>query len=103
MSQAKYSINQQPISLALAWIEQGAIVWKHSAINPKDGSTSAGKRILINGYRNLIECLGNRGKFFDHEESHKHNHHQDIFRTYLHELMNAKTRVHNIHLTIQDA
>ena len=28
---------------------------------------------------------------------------QDLFRTFLHELMTAKTRVHTVHLTIQDA
>lgn len=41
------------------------------------------------------DIYGNRGKFFDHGEKRERDHFQDLFRTLLHELMTAKTRVHN--------
>ena len=40
----------------------------------------------------------NRGKFFDNEERRERDQFQDLFRTLLHELMTAKTRVHELEL-----
>jgi hypothetical protein len=90
MSQAKYSVNQHPISIVLAWIEQGEIAipeiqrpfvwnktqvrdlmdsllrgfpvgyliaWKNPNIKLKDGSTSEGKRILIDGQQRVTALM----------------------------------------------
>lgn len=90
MSQAKYSVNQHPISIVLAWIEQGEIAipeiqrpfvwnktqvrdlmdsllrgfpvgyliaWKNPNIKLKDGSTSDGKRILIDGQQRVTALM----------------------------------------------
>ena len=90
MSQAKYSVNQHPISIILAWIEQGEIAipeiqrpfvwsktqvrelmdsllkgfpvgyliaWKNPNIKLKDGSTSEGKRILIDGQQRVTALM----------------------------------------------
>lgn len=90
MSQAKYSVNQHPISIVLAWIEQGEIAipeiqrpfvwnktqvrdlmdsllrgfpvgyliaWKNPNIKLKDGATSEGKRILIDGQQRVTALM----------------------------------------------
>ncbi len=90
MSQAKYSVNQHPISIVLAWIQQGdiaipeiqrpflwskthvrdlmdsllkgfpvgyLIAWKNPNIKLKDGSTSEGKRILIDGQQRVTALM----------------------------------------------
>ncbi|MCC5845915.1 MAG: DUF262 domain-containing protein [Verrucomicrobia bacterium] len=90
MSQAKYSVNQHPISIVLAWIAQGEIAipeiqrpfvwsktqvrdlmdsllrgfpvgyliaWKNPNIKLKDGSTSEGKRILIDGQQRVTALM----------------------------------------------
>jgi hypothetical protein len=90
MSQAKYSVNQHPISIVLAWIEQGdiaipeiqrpfvwsktqvrdlmdsllngfpvgyLIAWRNPNIKLKDGSTSEGKRILIDGQQRVTALM----------------------------------------------
>jgi hypothetical protein len=90
MSQAKYSVNQHPISIVLAWIQQGEIAipeiqrpfvwsktqvrdlmdsllrgfpvgyliaWKNPNIKLKDGSTSEGKRILIDGQQRVTALM----------------------------------------------
>ena len=90
MSQAKYSVNQHPISIVLAWITQGEIAipeiqrpfvwsktqvrdlmdsllrgfpvgyliaWKNPNIKLKDGSTSEGKRILIDGQQRVTALM----------------------------------------------
>jgi len=50
----------------------------------------------IYGNREFVEHLRNRGKFLDHEEKRERDYTRDIFRTLLHELMTAKTRVHEV-------
>ncbi|MDQ8184308.1 DUF262 domain-containing protein [Pelagicoccus sp. SDUM812002] len=90
MSQAKYSVNQHPISIVLAWIQQGEIAipeiqrpfvwsktqvrdlmdsllrgfpvgyliaWKNPNIKLKDGTTSEGKRILIDGQQRVTALM----------------------------------------------
>lgn len=90
MSQAKYSVNQHPISIVLAWIAQGEIAipeiqrpfvwsktqvrdlmdsllrgfpvgyliaWKNPNIKLKDGSSSEGKRILIDGQQRVTALM----------------------------------------------
>lgn len=90
MSQAKYSVNQHPISIVLAWIAQGEIAipeiqrpfvwsktqvrdlmdsllrgfpvgyliaWKNPNVKLKDGSTSEGKRILIDGQQRVTALM----------------------------------------------
>lgn len=90
MSQAKYSVNQHPISIVLAWIDQDEIAipeiqrpfvwsktqvrdlmdsllrgfpvgyliaWKNPNIKLKDGSTSEGKRILIDGQQRVTALM----------------------------------------------
>ncbi|GAA5484095.1 hypothetical protein Hsar01_03334 [Haloferula sargassicola] len=47
----------------------------------------------IYGNREFVEHLRNRGKFYDPEEKRERDQFQDLFRTLLHELMVAKTRV----------
>jgi len=90
MSQAKYSVNQHPISIVLAWIAQGEIAipeiqrpfvwsktqvrdlmdsllrgfpvgyliaWRNPSIKLRDGSTSEGKRILIDGQQRVTALM----------------------------------------------
>ncbi|HRQ89613.1 MAG TPA: DUF262 domain-containing protein [Bacteroidia bacterium] len=90
MSQAKYSVNQHPISIVLAWIEQGEIAipeiqrpfvwsktqvrdlmdsllrgfpvgyliaWKNPNVKLKDGTTSEGKRLLIDGQQRVTALM----------------------------------------------
>jgi len=52
----------------------------------------------IYGNREFVEHLRNRGKFFDPEEKRERDYPQNLFRTFLHELMTAQLRVGTVAL-----